>query len=92
MKGAHAKIEQWRANKAAAAPYVVKQPTAAALRRTAMPRRPIAFALDPKEMELERLSRILQEALAKREVSLQQALRSLPKVRKQLYRELYGRR
>ena len=92
MKAAHAKVAHGTTGKSATNHAPLKRSTRPRRGRTSTTRRPIVFALDPEEMELERLSRVIQDALAARGITLQHALKNLEKVRKRLYREVYGGR
>jgi hypothetical protein len=55
-------------------------------------RRLIQLRITPAEAALNRLSRRLQEALAGRGISIEQALKNLERVRQRRFQRLYGRK
>jgi hypothetical protein len=93
MKAAHVRVAAHRTSgKAATTHAPLKRSTRPRRGPTSTKRRPIVFALDPEEMELERLARVIQDALAARRTTLRQALKNLDKVRKERFARLYGKR
>lgn len=92
MKAAHAKVAHGTTGKSATNHAPLKRSTRPRRGQTATKRRPIVFAPDPEEMELERLSRVIQDALAERGITLRQALKNLERVRKERFARLYGKR